>query len=74
MVPEMPHIQFAFEFRLECNKPNGISVDVGKRKISTMGGLGDWTNFVFYGKFLKKLGRFLFYVIFYFFWAKKPEN
>ena len=38
------------------------------------GGLGDWVNFVFFGKFLKKLGRFLFWVIFYFFWAKKPEN
>ena len=40
--------------------------------------VNDWTlclgNFCFLGKFLKKLGRFLFWVIFYFFWAKKPQN
>ena len=37
------------------------------------GGLGDWENFVFLNKFLKKLGRFLFWVIFYFFWEKNRK-
>ena len=36
-------------------------------------GLGDGVNFVFWSKFLKKLGRFLFWVIFYFFWAKNRK-
>ena len=31
-------------------------------------GLGVWAVFVFWGKFLKKLGIFLFWAIFYFFW------
>ena len=30
-----------------------------------MGELGDWANFVFLGKFLKKFGRFIFHIIFY---------
>ena len=42
--------------------------------LQLFGGLGDWVNFVFWGKFLKKLGRFLFWVIFYFFWAKNPRK
>ena len=41
---------------------------------SALGGLSDWENFVFWGKFLKELGRFLFWVIFCFFWPKKAEN
>ena len=36
-------------------------------------GLGDWANFVFWGKFLKKLAKFCVWVIFYFFWAKKQK-
>ena len=46
-----------------------VILDPNMRKI--MAGLGDWAIFGgFLGKFLKKLGRFLFWVIFYFFWAK----
>ena len=37
-------------------------------------GLGDWANFVFWGTFLKKLGRFLFWVIFYFSGQKNPQK
>ena len=49
-------------------------ISAGKRLIQSVNGwircLG---NFCFFGKFLKKVGRFLLWVIFYFFWAKKPE-
>ena len=38
------------------------------------GRLSDCANIVFWGKFLKKLGRFLFWVIFYFFWALGDTN
>ena len=48
-----------------------LILDPNMRKI--MAGLGDWAIFGgFWGKFLKKLGRFLFWVIF-FFLAKKQK-
>ena len=51
------------------------TTSAGKQLIKSVNG---WTqclgNFCFFsGTFLKKLGRFLFWVIFYFFWAKKPR-
>ena len=38
-----------------------------------MAGLGDWANFVFLGKCFKNVGRLFFWVIFYFFSAKKQK-